>query len=308
MPVQACRNRVDNCDCTEPPILNLSAEAPDYPYFLSISTVKQVLPIGWIDGDDESGYGAQGCLGWCWSSTSQEDADECAELQAQLCVDSKWLQPVDGGYEQTGMYSSSEKTCTIDCSNGTFTYILPANAVRSVRANLADALAEALCLKRAQAALFCLTSPSGSCVDAAVSEVLVMTGGTAPFTFDLVSGSLPPGLSLTTDGILSGTPTTAGSYPVTIRITDSSGNPCSLDATVTLRCMQLMNPTDVHCQFPAAFQMTLAQNGGSSLAIWSIVSGSLPTGLTLDAVTGVISGTPVTTGSYTFTVQCTDPN
>lgn len=69
-----------------------------------------------------------------------------------------------------------------------------------------------------------ITSPStlsSSTVGQAYSYQVQSSGGQLPVTYSLVSGSLPPGLSLSSTGLISGTPTTAGSYSFTIRATDS---------------------------------------------------------------------------------------
>ncbi|MGK3945616.1 putative Ig domain-containing protein, partial [Streptomyces caeruleatus] len=54
----------------------------------------------------------------------------------------------------------------------------------------------------------------------AYSQTFTASNGNAPYVFSLVSGTLPPGLSFTNAGVLSGTPTTLGSYTFTIKATD----------------------------------------------------------------------------------------
>ncbi len=53
------------------------------------------------------------------------------------------------------------------------------------------------------------------------SQILGATGGTTPYTWDLYSGILPDGLTLASNGTLSGTPIKAGTYDFTVRVTDS---------------------------------------------------------------------------------------
>jgi hypothetical protein len=66
------------------------------------------------------------------------------------------------------------------------------------------------------------TLPNGT-VGVAYSQTITGSGGTAPYTFAVTTGTLPAGLTLTAAGVLSGTPTTAVSSPVTIRGTDANG-------------------------------------------------------------------------------------
>jgi hypothetical protein len=66
------------------------------------------------------------------------------------------------------------------------------------------------------------TLPNGA-VGVAYSQTLTPSGGTAPYTFTVTGGALPPGLALSTAGVVSGTPTTAGTFNVTIRATDVNG-------------------------------------------------------------------------------------
>ena len=67
-------------------------------------------------------------------------------------------------------------------------------------------------------------APPGGEAGVAYSDQLTVTGGTSPFTWSVSAGTLPPGLALgASTGLLAGTPTTAGSYSFTVKVTDSSG-------------------------------------------------------------------------------------
>lgn len=72
------------------------------------------------------------------------------------------------------------------------------------------------------------------------------TGGVEPFTFDLESGSLPPGLELSEEGVLSGTPTAEATYALPIRVTDADESSCLFDCQITvggLLTCTLVDPT-----------------------------------------------------------------
>ena len=153
------------------------------------------------------------------------------------------------------------------------------------------------------------TSPPSAYVGAAYSTVLTATGGTAPFTWSLASGTLPPGLTLTSGGTISGTPTTAGPYIFTLKATDSTASPAqtatapislTVGAALTVGPLSLP-PGLATTSYNAAFTAT----GGNSPYRWSLLAGALPPGLALVS-TGAISGIPTTAGSFAFSVQATD--
>ncbi|MGA9931351.1 MAG: choice-of-anchor tandem repeat GloVer-containing protein, partial [Terriglobales bacterium] len=142
-----------------------------------------------------------------------------------------------------------------------------------------------------------LGCPTGTAqVEVAYSSALVASGGVAPYTFSITSGSLPPGLTLNSStGAITGTPTTAGTYNFTAQVVDSQGNTatssCSIvvsSPTLTLSC-----PTGT-AQVGFAYSSALTASGGVAPYTFSIISGSLPPGLTLNASTGAITGTPTT--------------
>jgi hypothetical protein len=152
------------------------------------------------------------------------------------------------------------------------------------------------------------TSLPGGTVSTAYSQTLQVTGGTSPYTWTISSGSLPAGLTLNTAGVISGTPTTAGTANFTVKVTDTNSNA----ATQTLSIVVVSQLTVTTTSLPGgtvstAYSQTLQVTGGSSPYSWSISSGSLPAGLTLSTA-GVISGTPTTAGTASFTVKVTDAN
>lgn len=133
-------------------------------------------------------------------------------------------------------------------------------------------------------------------------------GGGAPFTFAITSGALPPGLTIAAaTGIISGTPTTAGGYAFTVRITDSGGGQASVGCSITI-----LPPLSIVCGSPpngkltAAYSHTFPVTGGNPPYTFAIISGALPPGLTLGTSTGTVTGTPTLGGVYTFQVRVTD--
>ena len=144
------------------------------------------------------------------------------------------------------------------------------------------------------------------------SSALTVTGGIAPFTFSTVSGSLPPGLTLSSStGKISGTPTAAGSYTFTSKVVDSKGNTdtqsCTIVVTgtpINLNCGSC--GTNSYTSVGASYSAALSVTGGIAPFTYSIISGSLPPGLTLNTSTGAISGTPTTAGTYNFTSKVVD--
>jgi probable HAF family extracellular repeat protein len=139
---------------------------------------------------------------------------------------------------------------------------------------------------------------------------LAVSGGVKPFTFTVVDGALPAGLSLiASTGYVRGTPTATGSYNFTAVVTDANGvvsPPRSYPLTVVIGPLSVTTASLANATLNANYSKTLAATGGLTPYGWSVVEGSLPPGLTLNATTGTISGKGTTAGTYTFTVQVSD--
>jgi hypothetical protein len=155
------------------------------------------------------------------------------------------------------------------------------------------------------------TSPlTAGTVGAAYSVTLQASGGAGALTWSLASGTLPNGLSLSSGGVISGTPTATGTSTFTVQVADS-GSPA---VTVTKQLSITVNPAPVaivtatlpNGTVQSSYSSTLQATGGTTPYTWGVTVSALPTGLTLNAATGQISGAPTTSGTSAFTATVTD--
>ncbi len=145
----------------------------------------------------------------------------------------------------------------------------------------------------------------------AYSSTLQASGGTAPYTWSITSGTLPAGLTLSsTTGVISGTPTAAGTFSFTARVADSASPAQKTSATISLvvapASLTIISSTLPSGTSGTAYSSALQASGGTPTYTWSVTSGSLPAGLTMSAATGAISGTPTATGTSSFTATVND--
>jgi hypothetical protein len=137
----------------------------------------------------------------------------------------------------------------------------------------------------------------------------VATGGVAPYSWSLSSGSLPAGFTLSTPGVLSGTPTSPpfGTFGFTVTVTDSESTPQTASASL---CLFIDTPVSITtASLPSGvvnevYSAVLAASGGIAPYTWQISAGSLPTGLTLSGA--ALAGTPTVAGTFSFTVTVSD--
>lgn len=152
------------------------------------------------------------------------------------------------------------------------------------------------------------TLPTPS-VGVAYSQSLSTTGGTAPYTYTVASGALPPGITLSASGVISGTATGDRTYSFTVQSTDAATTPLSVtkaysfDIAPPTLTISPTNPAGASTN--VAYSQTFTASGGTAPYTFSIDSGALPAGITLSS-SGVLSGTTAATGTFNFTVHYGD--
>lgn len=153
------------------------------------------------------------------------------------------------------------------------------------------------------------TSLAGGTVGVLYGASLQATGGVQPYTWAQVGGLLPPGLVLTASGAIGGTPTTSGSYGFTVQVSDSSSPQQAAQATLSITIAPAslqITTTELNSGTVNTFyQSQLDATGGTTPYTWSLVSGKLPVGLTLNR-SGLIAGIPVVASQSNFTIQVRD--
>lgn len=157
------------------------------------------------------------------------------------------------------------------------------------------------------------TLPGGS-VGAAYNQIVTATGGTAPYVFSLSAGALPGGLVLNgATGSITGLPTTPGTFNFSITATDANGCSGSRLYSITIAAAGCPAITLSPVTLPPAiaqvqYSQAVVATGGTAPYAYTLASGALPIGFTLNPVTGVISGTTAQTGLFSFTIRATDAN
>ncbi len=152
--------------------------------------------------------------------------------------------------------------------------------------------------------------PAGQ-VGAQLQASVAATGGVQPYSWSISSGALPPGVSVNAPtGTISGVPSQAGQFNFVIQVTDSSSakmqSSQALGISVTAAPLRITTSGLPAGQVSVPFQGSLTATGGAQPYTWSMVSGALPTGLSLNTSTGTITGTPSQTGTSVFIVQVAD--
>jgi hypothetical protein len=139
-------------------------------------------------------------------------------------------------------------------------------------------------------------------------QQITATGGTAPYTFSRLTGSLPAGITISSSGVISGSTTAApGLYSFTVQALDANGAPGTQPYSITVLCPDfVISPSTLtNGVVGSAYSAPLNAVGGSAPYVWSVVGGTLPDGLSLTS-NGIISGTPTRAMTSSFTVEARD--
>ena len=149
------------------------------------------------------------------------------------------------------------------------------------------------------------TSLPNGVLGTAYDASLQASGGDGSYVWEVIVGALPDGLVLDPSGTISGTPTTTGSVPFTLKVSSAGEN---LVAPFSIR---IFNPLTITTgplpggRVGVAYSQNINASGGNGIFEWTLSAGALPQGLSLDPVTGAISGTPTVEGTANFTAQVT---
>jgi hypothetical protein len=194
--------------------------------------------------------------------------------------------------ETTGVISG------IPTATGTFN--LTASATNSVGNN-----SRALSIIITVVPTITTTSLNGGIAGRNYRQTLRATG-TKPITWSISRGTLPTGLSLNeATGVISGTLTAMGTFNFTVMATNSAGNTTSDFSVVVTAPPTFVTPSLPGGTVGRSYSQALNATGTTPIA-WRIASGKLPTGLSLNETTGVISGTPTAAGTFNFSVRATN--
>lgn len=338
MPTAACDHRI-TCECSDDPIANYSAEAADTIKYRSLGFFNGTPPLGWSyaqlgcvrlcestvsqqDADDCARRQAQECV-WNDFDDDPNHPPNCNP-------------PCTSPPSTPTIYYNTAQVCSATCPDGrTFTYMVAVGTVAALSQAEANAIAFSLACGRAEANKVCISTSSlpEICKNNGYSAQLVATGGVgipwpyigveasllaacnsdphkAEFTpivykWEILSGSLPPGLTLKPcSGYIEGNPTTAGKYTFTVKATDRAGNYQTKEFSICVFDIITASPL-TNGTVGTAYSQALNESPSAGAETWSVLAGTLPPGLTLNASTGLISGTPTAAGTYNFTVQAT---
>jgi hypothetical protein len=286
------------------PITNYSSEGPEQvPEYHSV-----VFPDFWDK---------MGCLSLCTSNISQNAADLCALAQAAQCNPVVPQCPPNcgpPGTPVTNLFFNQATTCSCVCDGGSeFFYTVPAGIFIGSTQAIANALANAFCHTRCFTA--CAPVPPGGNPSGAFRIGSIPSGclgtpysQTVPSTrfvllWVITAGVLPDGLQLNaTTGLISGTPTTAGSSVFQIRAYNEDGNYAqrNYDLCIVDISPAVLPDAEIGVAYSQILTATACAPGTLS---WQVTSGFLPAGLTLNPLTGEISGTPTLDAAYNFSVS-----
>ncbi len=143
----------------------------------------------------------------------------------------------------------------------------------------------------------------------AYPATLQATGGQAPYTWIVSAGSLPTGLILQPNGMFTGTASVPGTYPISIQVSDASGQSVqrSLTLVVVSPFVAINTGALPDGKFNAPYSYGLTASGGTPPYHWAIApQGVLPAGLSLAGNTGLLSGTPGQAGFWSVPLTVTD--
>src|SRR4029453_19256571 len=128
-----------------------------------------------------------------------------------------------------------------------------------------------------------------------------------PKKWSIWAGALPAGITLSPDGVLSGTPTVGGNFTFIAQVAIGDRSDTQTLTLTVVQPLKIGQATAPAAEVDRPFRMELTATGGDGRHTWATYGGTvLPAGLTLDPATGVISGRPLVSGSFAVKLAATD--
>lgn len=321
MPNQSCPISI-TCPGSDTPVSNYSSEKTDGVEFVGLRYPNWDWTNPYGDGGPyPSTFNAQGCLSVCLATT-QELADLCAAAQAYICAN-----------PSSNTFFNEPQSCTVGCPDGTqTTFTTPAGTFAAANQTTANTLAHDYACQKANEMRLCFNASTSqptryprrpptllpltpyACLNGQYDDFILAYPASVPVTFEIVSGSLPPGLDLTTNELLepfgaceiSGSATTIGSYTFSVKATDARGRTVTKSFTIAVMGITTDSALpDANVGSPYSEQ--LDADGGTAPYTFSTTPDEMPPWLTCSS-DGLLEGTPTEEGTDTFIVTVTDAN
>ena len=216
------------------------------------------------------------------------------------------------GYTETGALPSGVTLATNGTLSGTPAFNTAGSYPITITATdvNANTSTQAFTLTVTASAPVFTSGTSTTFAENSAGTFAVTANGDTPIGYT-ETGALPSGVTLATNGTLSGTPAfnTAGSYPITITATDTNSNTTTQAFTLTVTASAPVFTSAASTTFTETSAGTFAVTANGDTPIGFTETGALPSGVTL-ATNGTLSGTPAfgTAGSYPITITATDTN
>jgi large repetitive protein len=237
-----------------------------------------------------------------------------ASLEATGGAESGYTFSVQSGTLPQGLALNGNEISGSPDVGGNFNFIV---AVTDADMNSAQ---RALSIRVESAAPLTITTtalPDGEIHNAYHAVIDAQDGALTGYQWSVIAGSLPPGVIMTggtptdSQAEVAGVPTAPGTFNFTVRIADALGDFAdrALQVFVDVPPLEMVTTTLPDAFGGVAYSESIAANGGNGTGyIWSVTAGALPNGLTLTDGTpaATLSGTPLQSGLFTFTLQVQD--
>ena len=206
----------------------------------------------------------------------------------------------------TGSGSSYNVAVSGMTADGTVIATLPANTLTDLWLQANPSNVSSPTINFVRPPVFTNGPPPATATAGTPYSFTYSASGAGPITFALNSGAFPTGLSLATNGALTGTPVSSGTFTGAARATNVASTTQNFSIVVTCPALTI-NPTSLPSgTISTPYSQSLSTAGAAGSFSYLVTAGALPAGVTLSSG-GLLSGTPTGSGMFNFTVTSTGP-